>query len=172
MYKNLLKYAMWLANDHLTLVFYIWFKQGDISRALNMSNNKADYIRNTHAPVHVTDFPIVNVHVDELSSARIWQHKFVCDINIAKEWRHVRIRNINYNLYKTMTPLISMWAEMQITSLRREGLKYFFFTCTGVTKDLSCRVIPLFSTCAGACDWLSHRKCTCWWIIVCSNLAA
>ena len=28
-----------------------------------------------HAPVHVTDFPIVNEHVDELSSARIWQHK-------------------------------------------------------------------------------------------------
>ena len=29
-----------------------------------------------HAPVHVTDFSVVNVHVDELSSARIWQHKF------------------------------------------------------------------------------------------------
>jgi len=28
-----------------------------------------------HVPVHVTDFPVVNVHVDELSSARIWQHK-------------------------------------------------------------------------------------------------
>ena len=28
-----------------------------------------------HAPVHVTDFSVVNVHVDELSSARIWQHK-------------------------------------------------------------------------------------------------
>ena len=28
-----------------------------------------------HAPVHVTDFPVVNVHVVELSSARIWQHK-------------------------------------------------------------------------------------------------
>jgi hypothetical protein len=28
-----------------------------------------------HAPVHVTDFPVVNVHVDELSSAGIWQHK-------------------------------------------------------------------------------------------------
>ena len=27
-----------------------------------------------HAPVHVTDFSVVNVHVDELSSARIWQH--------------------------------------------------------------------------------------------------
>ena len=23
----------------------------------------------------VTDFPVVNVHVDELLSARIWQHK-------------------------------------------------------------------------------------------------
>ena len=32
-----------------------------------------------HAPVHVTDFPVVNVHVDELLSARIWQHK-LCDI--------------------------------------------------------------------------------------------
>ena len=30
----------------------------------------------------------------------------------------------------------------------------------------------LISTCTGACDWLSRRKCTCWWIIVCSNLAA
>ena len=25
--------------------------------------------------MHVTDFPVVNVHVDELSSAQIWQHK-------------------------------------------------------------------------------------------------
>jgi hypothetical protein len=24
----------------------------------------------------VTDFPVVNVHLDELSFARIWQHKF------------------------------------------------------------------------------------------------
>jgi hypothetical protein len=29
----------------------------------------------------------------------------------------------------------------------------------------------LISTCTGACDWLSRRKCTCWWIVVCSNLA-
>jgi hypothetical protein len=28
-----------------------------------------------HAPVHLTDFPVVNVHVDELSSTQIWQHK-------------------------------------------------------------------------------------------------
>ena len=39
-----------------------------------------------HASGHVTDFPIVNVHVDELSSARIWQHKlcatFSANVNI------------------------------------------------------------------------------------------
>jgi hypothetical protein len=39
-----------------------------------------------HAPVHVTDFPVINVHVDELSSARIWQHKlcvtFSANVNI------------------------------------------------------------------------------------------
>ena len=39
-----------------------------------------------HMPVHVTDFSVVNVHVDELSSARIWQHKlcatFFSNVNI------------------------------------------------------------------------------------------
>jgi hypothetical protein len=39
-----------------------------------------------HAPVHVTDFLVVNVHVDELSSARIWQYKlcatFFANVNI------------------------------------------------------------------------------------------
>ena len=30
-----------------------------------------DIISLAHAPVHVTDFPVENVHVDELSSARI-----------------------------------------------------------------------------------------------------
>jgi hypothetical protein len=31
-----------------------------------------------HALLHVTDFPVVNVHVDELSSVRIWQHTLLC----------------------------------------------------------------------------------------------
>ena len=40
-----------------------------------------------HAPVHVTDlvhvtdFPVVNVHVDELSSARIWQYKLCATLS-------------------------------------------------------------------------------------------
>ena len=43
-----------------------------------------------HAPVHGTDIPIVNVHVDELSSARIWQHKLCATLSANV--------NINYRL--------------------------------------------------------------------------
>ena len=43
-----------------------------------------------HAPVHVTEFFVVNVHVDELSSARIWQHQ-LCAIFFASV-------NMNYRL--------------------------------------------------------------------------
>jgi hypothetical protein len=35
-----------------------------------------------HVPVHVTDFPVVNVHVDESSSAKIWQYKFSANVII------------------------------------------------------------------------------------------
>ena len=41
-----------------------------------------------HAPVHVIDFPIINVHVDELSSARIWQHRLCATLSASV--------NINY----------------------------------------------------------------------------
>jgi hypothetical protein len=34
-----------------------------------------------HVPVHATDFPVVNVHVDELSSAQIWQHKLCATLS-------------------------------------------------------------------------------------------
>jgi hypothetical protein len=45
------------------------------------------------APLLVTDFSVVNVHVEELSSARIWQHKlcatyFAC-VNINNRLPHV-----------------------------------------------------------------------------------
>jgi hypothetical protein len=63
-----------------------------------------------HAPVHVTDFPVINVHVDELSSARIWQHKlcatYSANVNINSRLpikvyycictlRHIRIEIIH-----------------------------------------------------------------------------
>ena len=42
------------------------------------------------APVHVTDFPVINVPVDELSSARIGQHKLCATLSANV--------NINYRL--------------------------------------------------------------------------
>ena len=54
-----------------------------------------------HAPVHVTDFPVVNVHVDELSSARIWQHKlcatFSANVNIYYRFCILRLIRIKIN---------------------------------------------------------------------------
>ena len=48
--------------------------------------NRLGIILLAHASVHVNDFPVINVHVDELSSGRIWQHKlcatFSANINI------------------------------------------------------------------------------------------
>ena len=41
-----------------------------------------------------------------------------------------------------------------------------------VDKRAIYRWYNLIRTCAGECDWLFSRKCTSWWIIVCSNLAA
>ena len=43
-----------------------------------------------HAPLHMTDFPVVNVHADELSSARIWQHNLCATLSANV--------NINYRL--------------------------------------------------------------------------
>jgi hypothetical protein len=60
----------------------------------HLVNKRAIYrlgiISLAHAPVHVTDFPVVNVHVDELSSARIWQHKLCATLSANV--------NINYRL--------------------------------------------------------------------------
>jgi hypothetical protein len=43
--------------------------------------------------VYVTDFLVVKVHVDELSSARIWQHKLCATLSA-----NVHFVNINYRL--------------------------------------------------------------------------
>ena len=61
-----------------------------------------------YAPVHVTDFLVVNVHVDELSSARVWQHTLSANVNINYRLpikvyyrictlRHIRIEIIHGN---------------------------------------------------------------------------
>jgi hypothetical protein len=66
--------------------WYIWNLSG---RDLIYISNQCllKYVNLTpvaHAPVYVNDFPVVNVYVDELSSARIWQDKLcaTCSANV------------------------------------------------------------------------------------------
>jgi hypothetical protein len=144
------------------------------------------------APVHVTDFPVVNVHVDELSSAQIWQHKLCKTLSA---YVNINYRPI-YNLFlrnKSWKPecVLSFntgW-RIKLTNIRQPMLKlkhilssinYFdsymsksdvLLSLCKQTNDLSIGY-NLISTCTGACDWLSRRKCTYWWIVVCSNMAA
>ena len=64
----------------VSINFMLRFMQNsNMTSFFHFVNKRAIYrlgiISLAHAPVHVTDFPVVNVHVDELSSARIWQHK-------------------------------------------------------------------------------------------------
>ena len=94
---------------YLVLLYFDWMTLlvtlSDISRFINLysnipsffhfGNKRAIYrlgiISLAHAPVHVTDCPVVNVHVDELSSGRIWQHK-LCGATLSANV------NINYRL--------------------------------------------------------------------------
>ena len=42
---------------------------------------RLDIVSLAHAPVHVTDFPVVNIPVDKLSSARIGQHRLFATLS-------------------------------------------------------------------------------------------
>jgi hypothetical protein len=48
----------------------------------------------------VTDFPVVNVHVDELSSARTWQHKLCATYSA-----NVNTNNLFQSKYTTVSVL-------------------------------------------------------------------
>ena len=80
---------MFLNEQFLTNIF-----NSNITSFFRFVNKRAiyrlDIISLAHAPVHVTDFPVVNVHVDELSSARIWQHNLCVTLSANV--------NINYRL--------------------------------------------------------------------------
>ena len=60
-----------------------------------------------HAPVHVTGFPVVNVHVDELSSFRIWQHKLCTTLSASV--------NTNYRL-----PIKAYYSSCTLRHIRIE----------------------------------------------------
>ena len=84
-------YAMNIQNDVIGLVLRENCKSKQNNYYSNMTsffrfaNKRAIYrlgiISLAHALVHLTDFPVVNVHVDELSFARIWQHKLCATLS-------------------------------------------------------------------------------------------
>jgi hypothetical protein len=79
--------------------------------------------------VHVTDFPVINVHVDELSSARIWQHKLCATLTANV--------NINYRLpikvYYRICTLRHIRIEINITMMLNHLL---FQISPGVSGEL------------------------------------
>jgi hypothetical protein len=91
--------------------YHIYNINSNMTSFFRFVNKRAIYrlgiISLVHALVHVTDFPIINVHVYELSPARIWQHKlcatFSANVNINNRFpikvyyrictlRHIRIK--------------------------------------------------------------------------------
>ena len=80
--RNILSYCFHL---YFTIIIFIsiyndfneevYKLNSNMTSFFRFVNNRASYrlgiISLAHAPVHVTDFSVINVHVDELSSARI-----------------------------------------------------------------------------------------------------
>ena len=71
---------------YLTVILYALLSLCKQTSDLSIGYN----LISSHALVHVTDFLVVNVHVDELSSAQIWQHKMCATLSANV--------NINYHL--------------------------------------------------------------------------
>jgi hypothetical protein len=99
-----------------------------------------------HAPLHVTDFPVVNVHVDELSSARNWQHKlcatFFASVNINYRLpikvyyrictlKHIRIEINHKYSHLPVLPISGSIVSMLTSSV----LDHEFKPRLGQTKD-------------------------------------
>ena len=76
------------------IVRYIYIIYSNITSFFRFVNKRAIYrlgiISLAHAPVYVTDFPVLYFHVDELSSARTWQHTLCATLSANV--------NINYRL--------------------------------------------------------------------------
>jgi hypothetical protein len=70
--------------------FHDLFLNSNMTSFFRSANKRAIYRLCIILLAHVTDFPVVNLHVDELSSARIWQHKLCATLSANV--------NINYRL--------------------------------------------------------------------------
>ena len=101
LHRYFLKYLVSVAPNKIYTISPLFIKKKiififyyNIASFFRFVNKRAIYrlgiISLAHAPVHVTNFPVVNVHFDELTSARIWQHKLCATLSANV--------NINYRL--------------------------------------------------------------------------
>jgi hypothetical protein len=91
--------------------------------------NRLGIISLAHAPVLVTDFPVVNVHVDELTSARIWQYKLYAtlssNVNISYRlpikayYRTCTLRQAVYKLTCNIHGLVAILRVVRIANCFR-----------------------------------------------------
>ena len=77
---------MYIDNNTNIKIRIRWYiSHSNITSFFRFVNKRAIYrlgiISLAHASGHVTDIPVVNVHVDELSSARNWQHKLCATLS-------------------------------------------------------------------------------------------
>ena len=110
----------------------------NITSFFRFVNKRAIYriciISLAHAPVHVTDFPVVNVHVDELSSVRIWQRKlcatYSANININNRlsikvyYRICTLRHIRIEIH--ILAFMIYFLNMNIVNSLGNTLKIYF----------------------------------------------
>jgi ligand-binding sensor protein len=119
-------------------------------------NKRANYrlgiISLAHAPVHVTYFPVVNIHADELSSARLIKFTNICQPML----KHI-LASMNY--------FDSDMSKSTNTVVYFDGKTVIYIYICGQCRTQF--MLPnsigynLISTCASACDLLSCRKYTC-----------
>jgi hypothetical protein len=62
--------------------------------------------------INTTDFSVVNVHVDELSSARIWQHKLCATLSANVNINYRLPIKVNYRICTDIRIEIFMEAKM------------------------------------------------------------
>ena len=98
-----------------------YFFNSNITSFFQFANKRAIYLLGiislAHAPVHVTDFPVVNVLVDELSSTRIWQHKLCATFSANV--------NINYRLLIKVCYRICTLSHIRIEIIHGASMIYF-----------------------------------------------
>ena len=90
----------------------------------------------THAPVNVTDFSVVNVHVDELSSARICQHKLCSTLSSSV--------NIKYRL--PIKVYYRIWTLRHIRIEIIHGCQNVFWVWTWIGGYSSILWLPWFTS--------------------------